>query len=262
MRKRFEDQLGDELRFHLDALAAENIAKGMSPDEARAAALRTLGNIEKLKDDCRDTRRFNFIDNLLRDLRYAGRAMRRSPGFTALAVLIMALGIGANTAVFSVVNAALLKPLAYRDPDRIVDLSERQVSSPTDLGEQVSIANFLDWHDQSSSFEGMAFYGSREIPVMSGATAEYHRGTHVSAEFFRVFSVEPIVGRTFTDEDLKPGSEGAAMISFTYWQSHFGGDLNAPGKTIRVYGRPVRIAGVMPAGFGFPDKTDVWAPRG
>jgi len=125
-----------------------------------------------------------FIDDLLRDLRYAGRAMRRSPGFTALAILIMALGIGANTAVFSVVNAVLLKPLAYRDPDRIVDLTERQSSSPTELGEPVSVPNFLDWHDQSSSFEAMAFYGSREIPVMSGAAAEYHRGTQVSVEFF------------------------------------------------------------------------------
>src|SRR5215831_4640775 len=131
--------------------------------------------------------RLNLIDDLLRDLRYALRGMRRSPGFAALAALIIALGIGANTAVFSVVNAVLLKPLPYRDPDRIVTLTTRitvgVLASHSGIIEQVSIPDFHDWHDQSSSFEAMAYYASREAPVMAGATAEYARVTQVSPEF-------------------------------------------------------------------------------
>src|SRR6266542_3562368 len=150
----------------------------------------------------------------------AARNLRRSPGFATLVVLIMALGIGANTAVFSVVNAVLLKPLSYQDPDRIVTLSDswRTGEAPTDLSKQVSILNFQDWHDQSSSFEAMAYYASRETAVMPGATAEYARVTSVSPEFFRVFAIEPIAGRFFTAEEMKPGSGGAVMISYAYWQ--------------------------------------------
>ena len=127
----------------------------------------------KSKEECRDARRANLIDDLLRDLQYAGRSLRRSPGFAALAVLIMALGIGANTAVFSVVNTVLLKPLSYRDPDRIVTLSNPYHRnggrhSHGSLIEQVSIPDFQDWHDQSSSFEAMAYYSSREAPCDGG----------------------------------------------------------------------------------------------
>jgi putative ABC transport system permease protein len=260
-RRAVEEELSNEFGFHFDAQVAENIARGMAPDEARSAARRTIGNVAKLQDDCRDARHMNLLDDVLRDLRYAVRAMRRSPGFAALAVLIMALGIGANTAVFSVVNAVLLKPLAYRDPDQIVTLGTRQFgSSDSELFQQISIPNFQDWHDQSSSFEAMSYYRSREAPVMASDTAEYARGTEVGPEFFRVFAIEPLIGRFLTAEEMKPGGGGAAMISFAYWQSHFGGDPRALGQAVRVYGRPYPIAGVLPPGFGFPDKTDVWVP--
>lgn len=201
----------------------------------------------------------NYIDDLLRDLRYAFRNLRRTPGFATLVVLIMALGIGANTAVFSVVNAVLLEPLPYHDPDRIVTLSSISTSrdAPTALSKQVSIPDFQDWHDQSSSFEAMAYYSSAEMAVIRGSTAAYARVTSVSPEFFRVFAVEPLIGRFFTDEETKQGSGGAAMISYTYWQSHFGGDPHALGRTLRCAGlRP--IVGVLPPGFRFPDNTDIW----
>ncbi len=260
-RRRVDRELEDEFRFHLDQLVEEEITAGVAPEEASRSALRKMGGVAQFQEESRDMRRVNYVDDLLRDLRYAARNLRRSPGFATLAVLIMALGIGANTAVFSVVNAVLLKPLSYRDPDRIVTLSDswRTGEAPTDLSKQVSILNFQDWHDQSSSFEAMAYYASRETTVMTGATAEYARVTSVSPEFFRVFAIQPIVGRFFTAEETKPGSAGAVMISYAYWQSHFGGDSRVLGQTIRV-SAPQPVVGVLPPGFRFPGETDLWVP--
>jgi predicted permease len=260
-RRRVDGELDDELRFHLDQLVEENIAAGVAPDEARRSALRTIGGIAQFEEECRDMRRVNFVDDLLRDLRYAARSLLRNPGFAMLAVLIMGLGIGANTAVFSVVNTVLLKPLAYRNPDRIVTLSDFSPirEAATALSKQVSIPDFQDWHEQSSSFEAMAYYASREGPVIRGSNAEYARVTVVSPEFFRVFAVEPAVGRFFTAEELKQGGPTAVMISYAYWQSHFGGTPRALDQPVRVAGLR-SIVGVLPPGFGFPDKTDVWIP--
>src|SRR6266849_10865029 len=176
-RDRVERELEDEFQFHIEQRMELEIARGLSPEEARSVALRAMDGVEQRKEECRDMRGVNYLDDLLRDLRYAGRNLRRSPGFATLAVLIMALGIGVNTAVFSVVNTVLLKPLAYRDPDRIVTLSNflRTGEAPTALSKQVSIPDFQDWRDQSSSFEAMAYYASREAPMILGSTAEYAR---------------------------------------------------------------------------------------
>jgi putative ABC transport system permease protein len=260
---RVNEELDEELQYHMECLIDEGVAKGLSQREARYAAVRAMGATGKNKDECRDARRVNFIDDLQRDLRYAARSLRRNPGFAALAVLIMALGLGANTAVFSVVNAVLLRPLAYRDPDRIVILTNPSTASGSRTGialKNVAIPNFNDWRDQSSSFEAMAYYGSREAPVVAGATAEYARATAVGPGFFRVFAVEPVLGRVFTPEELKPGAGGGVAISYGYWQSHFGRDPKALGQNLRIYGNSRPIVGVLPPGFGYPDKTDLWFP--
>ena len=261
-RKRVDQELDEELQYHLERQMDEGVNTGLAPREAQYAARRAMGAIAKSKEECRDMRRVNFIDDLLRDLRYAGRSMRRSPGFAALAVLIMALGIGANTAVFSVVNTVLLKPLAYRDPDRIVTLSSPLTTGQalTGLPKLVSIPNFQDWHDQSSSFDAMAYYQSYEAPALAGSTAEYAQVARVSPEFFRVFAVQPIVGRLFNADEVKPGSSGALVISYAYWQSHFGGNAGVLGQAVRVYGTSQRIVGVLPPDFQFPNKTDLWYP--
>jgi macrolide transport system ATP-binding/permease protein len=202
-RRRVEHELEHELRFHLDQLIEENIAAGMGPGGARRAALRALGGVSQLEEECRDMRRVNFMDDFLRDLKYAGRSLRRNPGFAVLAVLTMALGIGANTAVFSVVNAVLLKPLALNEPDRIVAVT----GVPTDgdpadpLSRQVSIVNVWDWHDQAKSFDAMAFYASRETSVNTGDNAEYVRAARVSRDFYDVFAVKPVIGRIYTAEE-------------------------------------------------------------
>jgi predicted permease len=263
-RNRVDEELDEEIQYHLERLIADGVSSGLTPEGARYGALRAMGPIAKSREECHDMRRVNFIDDLVRDLRYAGRSLRRSPGFAALAVLIMALGIGANTAVFSVVNAVLLKPLSYRDPDRIVSLTNPSTTgeSHTALGVRlVSIPNFKDWHDQSSSFDAMAYYQGGEAPVMAGPTAEYAQVTGVSADFFRVFGVQPVVGRFFDEEDVKRGLGGPLLISYAYWQNHFGGDARVLGRTVRVYGFAASIVGVLPAGFHFPDKTDLWVPH-
>jgi putative ABC transport system permease protein len=207
-------------------------------------------------------RRVNFVDDVVRDLRYAGRNLRRNPGFAMIAVVIMALGIGANTAVFSVVNTVILKPLAYRDPDRIV-----AITSPTLTGKAlvplslklISIPNFQDWHEQSTSFEALAYYVSFEASIITESEAEYARVARVSPEFFDIFAVKPMIGRPFSADELKLGA-GALMISYSYWQTHFGGDSNVLGQSIRGLGKPMPIVGVLPQGFRYPDQADFWYP--
>jgi len=192
------------------------------------------------------------------DFKFALRSLGKNPGFTALAVIIMALGIGANTAVFSVVNAVLLRPLPYRDPGRIVTLASLWKKSGG--AGQVSAPDFHDWHDQSSAFSAMAYYDDDSMAVMSGTSAEYAQVAEVTPEFFQVFAVEPAVGRFFSPEELQQGGAGAVVISYSYWQSHFGSNADALGQSIRMLGKSFRIAGVLPPRFHFPNETDIWLP--
>jgi predicted permease len=261
-RRRVEADLEEELQDHLKREIDQNLRAGLAPDEARYAALRAMGAIEKSKDESRDLRSGNLAGQFLGDLRYAGRTIRRSPVFSALAITIMALGIGANTAVFSVVNAVLLKPLPYPGADRIVTLST-SATAARELNPLVAIANFRDWRNQSSSFDAMATYRGGEAPVAPGDAAEYGRLAIVDGQFFRVFAIEPAIGRTFNLEETAAGSDqqAAALISHGYWQSRFGGDPKILERTIRVNGRPRLIVGVMPAGFQFPNGTDIWVPQ-
>ena len=185
--------------------------------------------------------------------------MRNTPGFTFLAVLVMALGIGANTAVFSVVNTVLLKPLAYRDADRIVTIRKFWKKTAS-ISANVSAPDFHDWHDQSNLFDAMAHYADWERPVVTNSTAEYVRATEVGPEFFQVFSVQPRLGRLFSEEEQKPSSGGAAVISAAYWRSHFGGNPNVIGKSVRFDEKTLTIVGVTASGFDYPQKTAIWYP--
>ncbi len=190
------------------------------------------------------------------DLKYALRSLRNDPGFTILAVLVMALGIGANTAVFSVVNAVLLRPLAYRDADRIVTVASFWKTHGTQG--QVSAPDFHDWHDQSTSFASMAYYDDDSGAVSAGSTAEFTHIAEVTPEFFDVFSVAPVVGRGFLPEEWKSGA--GVVIGYAYWQSHFGGERDAIGKSLRMFDRSFAVVGIMPPGFDYPEKTVVWLP--
>jgi predicted permease len=201
-----------------------------------------------------------MMSEFLNDLRHACRTVQRSPGFAVLVVAIMALGIGANTAVFSVVNGVLVKPLPYPDADRLVTL--RTVFLATSSSQTlVAIANYRDWRDQSASFEAMSTYRFGESPVASETTSEYGRMASVDAPFFRVLGVNPVLGRTFTPEETSPGTGRVAVISYAYWQRQFGGDPRVLDRTIRTGLTPRSIVGVMPPGFQFPGETDVWTPQ-
>jgi len=196
-------------------------------------------------------------DNM--DLKFALRSLRNNPGFAVLAVIVMALGIGANTAVFSVVNTVLLKPLAYRDPDRIVTIRNFWKKT-AQAGAFISGPDYHDWHDQSSAFESMAYYTRDQTGVQLGSVADYAKVTGVTSEFFRVFAVEPLLGRTFSEEEQKLKGSAAVIISANYWQQHFGGNANAIGKTLRMYDKTLAIVGVMPRGLDFPAGVDIWFP--
>jgi putative ABC transport system permease protein len=258
-QKRDQD-MSDEMAFHIESKARELVQTGMSEADARLEARRTFGSVLKQKEAGHEIRVGRFFEELIRDVRFTARGLRRSPGFTFTAVLMLVLGIGANTAVFSVVNSVLLNPLPYPGADRIVVLRTAFLTS----GESqtlVTIANFRDWRDRSSSFEAMSSYRPGETSVTLTASAEYVRTASVDAQFFRVFAVQPIIGRTFRPDEVGPGAPPQVLISYSYWQNRLGGDPRVLERTIRVANVSRPIIGVLPPGFRFPGETDVWGPQ-
>lgn len=194
---------------------------------------------------------------LIKDIRYGIRSLARHPGFTLVALLTLALGIGANTAIFSVVNAVLLRPLPYDDPERLVwlwDTIRPDTNAPTSLPE------FLDWKQQSRSFEQLAAFQSGNMFLDTGDGAEDVPVGLVSPQMFSVFRVNPVVGRTFTDEETLPGRTRVAVVSHSLWQTRFGSDPNISGRTIQLNGRPYTIIGVMQPGFSYPERATLWQP--
>jgi putative ABC transport system permease protein len=194
---------------------------------------------------------------MLKDIRYGIRSLVRNPAFTAIAIITLTLGIGANTAIFSVVNAVLLRPLPYADADRIVWLWDTIPQLPT---APTSLPEFLDWKEQSRSFEHLAAFQSGNMFLDAGDGTEDVRVGLVTPEMFSLFHVNPIIGRTFTDEETLPGRFRVAVLSHSTWQNHFSSDPNISGRTIQLNGRAYTIIGVMPADFSFPDHAKLWRP--
>ena len=197
------------------------------------------------------------------ELKFAFRSLRSRPGFTILAIAILALGIGANTAIFSVVNAVLLRPLDYREPDRIVMVGSSWRNSKVLMG-QVSEPDFDDLRSQNTVFDGLAAYmgGGEGSSVMVGNSAEFAGVTSITEGFFHVMGVDASMGRLFTREEHQYGAANVALISDSFWQRRFGADPKVLGQQIRALGRPFTVIGVLPAGFAFPGKTDVWVGPG
>jgi hypothetical protein len=264
-RAQLDQELDDELRFHLDQQTARGIAAGQTPEQAPAAARRAIDGLDQHKEKCRDARKVNFIVNVGRDFSYAYRSLGRNPGFTAVAVLTLALGIGANTAIYSVVDAALLRPLTYPLADRLILLFEL-----FDQPNVVSCLNFADWQRQSRGFGAMAA-GRQNAFNLAGSTAagglppERIPGAVFSWQLFQTLGVQPMLGRAFTADDDRLGAARVAIISYGLWQRRFGGTGDILRRPVRLDGVAYQIIGVMPPGFGYPTRIRVncWdeAPR-
>jgi len=259
-RGRVELELDEELRFHLEQQIAENLAAGMSAEEARYAARRAIGGAEQIKEECRDVRGVNWIEDLLQDFRYSVRALRRTPGFTIVTVLTLALGIGAVTGVFSVVDATLLRPLPYADASRIVELA--RTSPRFDHPVPVSGADFLDWRARSRTFAGMAAYNFASFTRMTAAGPEQVSGSRVSASFFSVLGVRPAMGRAFLPNEDQSENAHVALLSYGAWQRWFAADPRSIGQSFLLDRESYTIVGVLQREFKFPGapEVQVWTP--
>jgi len=262
-REKVETELDDELRFHFEHQLAKHVSSGLTPEEALRRARMEFGGLGQVKEECREARGVQMIDNIFQDIRYGLRFLRKSPGFTAVALLTLALGIGANTAIFSVVYGVLLRPLPYQDPSRLIVLHETTPKVGT-VG--VSYPNFLDWRAQTRAFSQMAAVVSVELNLAglgSGSDQpENISGSVVSSDFLSMLGVRPMLGRDFAPSEEKAGAAPVVLLSYRLWQSHFGGDPNVLGRTLALDGKSFSIIGVLPPSLRWIDKTDLLAPMG
>jgi putative ABC transport system permease protein len=258
-REKIMRDLDEEIRAHIEIETQDNIARGMNAAGARHAAMKKFGNVARVREDTRKVWTLVWLEQFLQDARYGWRSLRKTPGFTAIAVLTLALGIGANAAIFSVVYAVLLRPLPYRDASRLVVLRE---TTPKVGNVGVSYPNFTDWHAQSAAIPQMAQVTQVGFTMSGVAQAESVTGFAVSPDFLSLLDVHPFLGRDFSAEEAKAGTAPVLILSYELWQSHLGGAPDAVGKTIALDGRAFTIIGVLPANFRLLEQSDFLEPMG
>jgi putative ABC transport system permease protein len=266
-RRYWDEERARELEAYLEAETDENIARGMSPDEARYAAHRKLGNATLIREEIYHMNSLGWIETLWQDLRYGLRMMVKNPTFTTVAVITLALGIGANTAIFTVIDAVLLKPLPYPDPGKIVWVTEFMPQTtdfrPHSGQEIVFTPEYASWEKVEGIFDEFGvFQITRGINLTGGATPERIMAGHVSSGFFGVLGVQPVLGRTFLPEEGRPGHDRVAVLSHSLWQGYFNADANVLGRSMVLDGVSYRVIGVMPRQFFQPGslKEGVWLP--
>jgi putative ABC transport system permease protein len=257
-RSRIEDGLDEEIRFHLEQQTEKNIRQGMTPSEARRAALVRFGGVDQTKEATRDEFRAGGLEDFGRDLRYGARVLIRAPGFAIVSSITLGLGIGAATAVFSVVDGVLLQPLPYPNPDRIVRLF--QIDANGRRNNNVSEPNFEDWKNNTRSFRAMAEMSSGPAPAVVNGQSAMIAGAGVSREFFDVMGVRPIVGRSLEERDRHVGAAPVAVVSHQFWQARLA-SARLSGQAIRVGQVSYEIVGVLPPGFDYPSASEYWFPR-
>src|SRR5215469_7812952 len=257
--RRGDAELAEELESHVAMHVADNIRSGMNPIEARRQALIKLGGVAQGTEHYRDQTRLPLAETLLQDLRYGARMLRKNPGFAMVAIVTLALGIGANSAIFSVVNGVLLRPLPYKDPARLMfvyssfnGVLEGAAASPPD---------FRTLHEQNHSFESLSAYYSETANLTGLGQPERMRGRVVSAEYFSTIGVQPMLGRSFLPGEEKWGAHHVVIVSYGFWRSHFNGDSDISNRTFNLDGEPYTVIGVMPPGFsdGNPNLV-MWMP--
>ena len=257
-KSRMESELEEEVKFHLEKEIEQNMARGMSPEEARLAALRSFGGVERVKEESRDARGIRFLEEVRQDLRYGARMLLKQPGFTLIAVIMLALGIGANTAIFSVVNAVLLHPLPFRESDRLVMIRETRLPQFSEFG--VSPGNFLAWQKQNTVFERMVAFGTPSFNLVGVGDPEPIQGMRVTDGFFAMLGAQPHIGRDFLPEEDQPGRGNVVILSYGLWQRRFGGDAKILNQTITLNSQKCTVIGVMPESFRFNRDEAIWTP--
>jgi putative ABC transport system permease protein len=255
--RQLDAQLDDEVREHLEMAERDGIAAGLSPADARLAARRSFGSIERMKEEHRDRRSVRWIDTLVRDVRYGLLLLRRDPGFAFVAISVMAIGIGANTAMFSLVDAVLLKPLPYPDPERIVRVWE----APTPTSRNgISTLNFVDWKRLSTSFEALSATRGLNVALTANGDPVRLAGMLVSADYFDVFGVKAALGRTFLPDEDQPGASNVVVLSHAAWQARFGGDRAILNHDVMLDGEPHQVVGILPPGSFDRALESFWKP--
>ncbi len=254
-----EDELDEELGSHLEREIEQNVRQGMSPAEARYAALKSFGGLEQAKEHCRDARGIRMIEEFWHDLRYGFRMLRKNPGFTAVVMLTLGLGIGGNTAIFSVVNAVLLRPYPYKEPDTLLWIWETKL--PEISGFSPSPGNFLEWQKQNTVFERLEAINVKDFNLIGSNNPERVCGMLITHGFLSMLGVKPQIGRDFLPDEDRPGHSNVAILSHEFWQRRFAGDRNILNRAIKLDDQQFTVIGVMPpnAGLRFRD-TDIWTP--
>lgn len=246
-----------EMGFHIDSLARDYARSGMNELDAQRAAQRQFGNLTRIKERGHDEWTMRSVEDVARDVKLAARGLRRSVGFSFAVVLTLAVGIGGNTAVFSVVDQLLLRPLPYPNGDQLVMVDE--LSARRNTRADVSPANWLDWQRESRTVRAFAAWGGAQFTMIGAGEPRLVNGQLVSAEFFPLLGVAPLLGRTISSQDDRPNAPRAVVLSYRIWQDQLGGDPRAIGRTIQLNGGSCEIVGVMPAGFRFVQHdVDVW----
>jgi putative ABC transport system permease protein len=258
-RNRLERDLDRELMFHIEMLTEQHIQQGMPREEAHRRALSDFGAVQRVKDDVRDTWLSRLLETFAQDVRYGLRNLRRNPGFALVVIVTTALGIGANTAIFSVVNGVLLRPLPYANGDRVVVLRQQQpLANIEDTG--FSVQEIKDYGQQARSLDAVAEFHNMWFILLGRSEPERVATGVVSSNFFDLFGIQPVFGRTFQPADEKPGAPAVLILSNKYWQRSFGGDPSVVGKIFQMNDRPHQVIGVLPAVPQYPLEVDVYMP--
>jgi len=261
-KSEMERELDEELRYHIEQQTEQNIRLGMNPEEARYAARKAFGGVEQAKERSRDARGVRLIENIWQDLRYGARMLAKSSSFTLTAVLTLALGIGANTAIFSVVDKALLESLPYPDPDRIVQLMHFSPSwALGELANTASVPEFIVFREQRQVFQEIAAYDSvKGVNLIGAEPPEILRAIHVSADYFRLFGAPIEIGRAFSADEDRPGGPHLVVISNGLWHRRFGGDRGLVGQFLSLGGEPYVVIGVLGSGFTADSSAEILLP--
>jgi predicted permease len=253
--RRRDQELDDEIREHLDMLAARFVGQGMEPAEAFDAAKRQFGGVTQTKEAIREHRGIPVIEDFIQDGRFALRQFRKAFGFTAVAVSVLALGVGANTAIFSVINAVLLRPLPYSEADRLVWIGETLKGNST---EQVTLTpDFLEWRDHNTAFTGMAAFNPFTRTLTNVGNALQLHTAKASSTLLPILRVQPLLGRNFSQKEDQKGSDHVALISYRLWQKCFGGERGVLGRSITLDDRAFTVIGVLPSSFYFPSSASI-----